>query len=251
MRLAVATVVPAALIAVVVAIGVAGPKVTLTSIALGVLALFTLPLVLHHFWRALLGRYRLWSDREVQIKAEIAQLRRRIGAIFDSYRERAKGERFKAAYDLTGKSVNELEESLSVGMFRERREVFVTVFMRAGIAVRVTASIGSPYRCRPTDDPARWVEQIQRLQCDEVRQYHNHPEHNGKTRPSSMDFRTSRSLKALLGSHSAKLRSLIICWNGIREWKVIEHDHEQKYWLCSEFDAAVSPPCRRAYEATH
>lgn len=239
MRLTVATVVPAALIAVGVTIGTAGPKVTLTSIVLGVLALFALPLVLHFFWRATFGKYRLWSDREIQIKVEIAQLRRRIEAIFDNYRERAKGERFKAAYDLTGKTVKALEESLSVGMFRERREVFVTAFMRAGVAVRVTASIGSPYRCRPADDPARWVDHIERLQCDEIRQYHNHPEHNGKTRPSSKDFRTSRSLKSLLGSHGAKLRSLIICWNGIREWKVIEHDHEQKYWLCSEFDAAV------------
>ena len=239
MRLTAATVIPAALIAVVVAMGVAGPKVTPTSIALALLALFIFPLVLHHLWRAVFGRYRLWSDREIQIKAEIARLRQRIGAIFDNYRERAKGERFKAAYDLTGKTVKELEESLSVGMFRERREVFVTAFMRAGIAVRVTASIGSPYRCKPADDPARWAQHIERLQCDEIRQYHNHPEHNGKTRPSLMDFRTSRSLKSLLGSHSTKLHSLIICWNGIREWKVIEHDHEQKYWLRSEFDVAV------------
>lgn len=239
MRLAAATVIPAALIAVVIAMNLAGAKVTLTSIASGLVALFTVPLLLHHTWRAMFGRYRLWSDREIQIKAEIARLRQRISAIFDKYRERAKGERFKAAYDLTGKTVRELEESLSVGMFRERREVFVTAFMRADIAVRVTASIGSPYRCIAADDPARWVQHIQRLQCDEIRQYHNHPEHNGKTRPSPMDFRTSRSLKSLLGPHSAKLRSLIICWNGIREWKVIEHDHEQKYWLCSEFDAAV------------
>ena len=229
---------PAALIAVVVAIG-AGPKVTPTSIALALLALFTLPLVLHYIWRAVFGRYRLWSDRQVHVNAEIARLRQRIDAIFDRYRERGKGERFKAAYDLTGKTVKELEESLSVGMFRERSEVFVTAFMRAGIAVRVTASIGSPYRCKPADEPARWAQHMERLQCDEIRQYHNHPEHNGKTRQSLVDFRTSRSLTSLLGSHGTKLRSLIICWNGIREWKVVEYDHEQKYWLCSEFDAAV------------
>jgi len=239
MRLTAATVIPAALIAALVVVEVTGAKLTLTSIALGLLALFTVPLILHHMWRGLFGRYRRWSDRESQIKAEIAGLRQRITAIFDKYRERAKGERFKAAYDLMGKTIQELEESLAVGMFRERREVFVTAFVRAGIAVRVTASIGSPYRCAAADDPARWVQHIERLKCDEIRQYHNHPEHNGKTRPSPMDFRTSRSLKSLLGPHGAKLHSLIICWNRICEWKVFEHDHEQKYWLCFEFDASV------------
>ena len=237
MRLTAATVIPAAL-TVAVVVGITGAKLTLISVALGLAALFTVPLVLHRMWRALFGRYRRWSDREIQIKAEIAGLRQRISAIFDKYRERKKGERFKTAYDLTGKTIQELEESLAVGMFRERREVFVTAFVRGGIAIRVTASIGSPYRCAAADDPFRWAEHIERLQCDEIRQYHNHPEHNGKTRPSPTDFRTSRSLKSLLGPHGAKLRSLIICWNGICEWKVFEHDHEQKYWLCFEFDAA-------------
>jgi hypothetical protein len=238
-RLTAATVIPAALIAVAVVVEITDAKVTLASIALGLVALFTVPLVLHRLWRMLFGRYRRWSDRDIQIKAEIAALRQRISAIFDKYRERTKGERFKAAYDLTGKTIQELEESLAVGMYRERREVFVTAFMRAGVAVRVTASIGSPYRCAAADDPSRWIRHIERLQCDEIRQYHNHPEHNGKTRPSPVDFRTSRSLKSLLGSHGAKLRSLIICWNGICEWKVFEHDHEQKCWLRFEFDVAV------------
>jgi hypothetical protein len=238
MRLTAATAIPAALIAVVVVVEMTGAKVTPTSISLGLVTLFTVPLVLHRMWRALFGRYRRWSDREIQIKAEIAELRRRISAIFDKYRERGKGEQFKAAYDLTGKTIQELEESLAVGMFRERHEVFVTAFVRAGIAVRVTASIGSPYRCAAADNPARWVQHIERLQCEEIRQYHNHPEHKGKTRPSPMDFRTSRLLKSLLGPHGAKLRSLIICWNGIREWKVFEYDHEQKYWLCFEFDVS-------------
>ena len=239
MRLTVATVVPAALMAVVVAVVVTGAEVTLASIGLGLAIIFTMPLILHRAWRALFGTYRSWSDREIQIKAEIAGLRERVSTIFSKYRERAKGQRFKAAYDLTGKTIKELEESLAVGMFRERREVFVTAFVRAGVAVRVTASIGSPYRCAAADDPTRWAQHLERLQCDEIRQYHNHPEHNGKTSPSPTDFRTSRSLKALLGPHGAKLRSLIICWNGICEWKVFEHDHEQKHWLCFEFDVAV------------
>lgn len=214
-------------------------KVTPTSFALGIAALFTAPFLLHYLWRDLFATYRHWSDRKIQIKAEIEKLRQRIATIFDKYREREKGERFKAAYDLEGKTVYELEESLSVGMFREHREVFVTAFMKAGRTVRVTASIGSPYRCKAADDPAQWMHHVERLKCDEIRQYHNHPVHNGRTEPSPIDFRTSRSLKSLLRPYGPKLRSLIICWNGIREWKVIEYDDEQKYWLCFEFDAAV------------
>lgn len=183
--------------------------------------------------------YRQWSDRSAEIVAEIARLRGRVVASFDKYEARGKGERFKTAYDLSGKSVRELEEALAVGMYRERREVFVTAFMRRGVAVRVTASIGSPYRCSAADNPATWENHVDRLSCDEIRQYHNHPVHNGKTRPSPADFRTSRSLKSLLGPHGTKLRSLIVCWNGIREWKIFEHDDKGRYWLHFEFDAAA------------
>jgi hypothetical protein len=115
----------------------------------------------------------------------------------------------------------------------------VVTFMRAGVAVRVTASIGSPYKCAAAGNPARWAEHVDRLGCDEIRQYHNHPVHNGDTRPSSTDFRTSASLRRQLGSHGPKLKSLIICWNQLREWKVFEHDDDKRHWLCCEFDAAV------------
>ena len=159
--------------------------------------------------------------------------------MFDKYRERRKGEPFKQAYDLTGRSVRDLEEALSIGMYRERREVFVTAFMRRGVAVRVTASIGSHYRCSAADSPARWRDHIERLGCDEIRQYHNHPVHTGTTHPSSTDVKTSRSLKVLLNLHNAKFRSLIICWNSLREWRIIEYDETGRYWIHFEFDVAV------------
>jgi hypothetical protein len=124
-------------------------------------------------------------------------------------------------------------------MYREQREVFVTAFMRRGVAVRVTASIGSPYCCSAADNPARWRDHIERLGCDEIRQYRNHPVHNGSTSPSPTDVKISESLKVLLGPHNAKLRSLIICWNSIREWKVFEYDEAGRYWIHFEFDAAV------------
>ena len=193
----------------------------------------------HHLWIAVFPAYRRRAARSAQISAEITKLRARVAVIFDGYRERAKGEAFKKAYALTGRSVAQLEEALAVGMYRERREVFVTAFMRAGVAVRVTASIGSPYRCSAADSPTRWGEHVERLGCDEIRQYHNHPVHHGSTEPSATDFRTSRRLRRLLGPHAPKLRSLIIFWNGLREWKIIQHDEGSRIWLCCEFDAAA------------
>jgi hypothetical protein len=208
--------------------------------ALGGLAtLVLLPLVLHHLWRFTIPTYRRWANRSSRIRGEIGDLRQRIATVFTGYRERRKGERFKQAYALTGRSVRALEEALSVGMYRERREVFVTAFMRGGVAVRVTASIGSPFRCAAADDPARWRAHVERLGCDEVRQYHNHPVHTGRTRPSRTDVRTAHALRGILGPHGAKLRSLIICWNGLREWKVFEHAGDGRHWLHFELDAGV------------
>jgi hypothetical protein len=33
------------------------------------------------------------------------------------------------------------------------------------VAVRVTASIGSPYQCAAADNPARWAEHVDRPKC--------------------------------------------------------------------------------------
>jgi hypothetical protein len=236
-RRASATLGPAAVL-IAVAAAIDPPRLTLASMSLWLVGLLVTTCLVHYLWTALFRSYREWSRRSVQISAEIAELRRRVTAIFDKYRERQKGERFKAAYELTGKSLRELEEALSVGMYRERREIFVTAFMRAHVAVRVTASIGSPYRCAAADDPARWASHLERLGCDEIRQYHSHPVHTGITSPSLTDFRTSRRLKVLLGPHGPKLRSLIICWNALREWKVFEYDGEHRHWLGHEFDAS-------------
>lgn len=204
-----------------------------------VLALLVLlPLVLHWLWRATIPTYRTWSNRSSTIRAEIAGLKRQVRAVYNKYRVRQKGQQFKQVYSLAGRQVRELEEALSVGMFRERREVFVTAFMRNGVAVRVTASIGTPFRCSAADNPARWKEHVEKLGCDEIRQYHNHPDHNGRTVPSKTDIRSSGTLRRLLGAHAPKLRSLIICWNEVREWKVIEYDDAGRHALHFEYDAA-------------
>jgi hypothetical protein len=198
-----------------------------------------LPFLLHWAWRLGIPAYRRQTDRSSAIRAEIARLRTVIGLVFAKYRARQRGERFKRAYSLCGRTVRELEEALAVGMFREQREVFVTAFMRQGLAVRVTASVGTPFRCRAADNPARWKDHIGRLGCDEIRQYHNHLERGGSTVPSRTDVRTSGAIRRLLGAHGEKLRSLIICWNDLREWKVIEYDNAGRYSLLYEFDAAA------------
>jgi hypothetical protein len=114
-----------------------------TGLTLALAALLLLPVPLHFLWRSLFPAYRTRALRCTAIRGELAKLDQRITAIFAGYRERQQGEHFKKAYELAGRPLRELEEALSVGMFRERREVFVTAFMRQGIAVRVTASIGS------------------------------------------------------------------------------------------------------------
>jgi hypothetical protein len=236
MRQAIAVMVPAAVTAIFLSQATDTGQARLLA---GLGSLIILPLILHRVWRFAFPTYRAWSDRSMRVREEIVGLQKRIAAIFERYRERQKGELFKQAYDLTGRSVRDLEEALSVGMFRERCEVFVTAFIRHGVAVRVTASIGSPFRCSAADNPTKWKEHFERLGCDEIRQYHNHPVHNGNTRPSPTDVKASASLKALLGPYGPKLRSLIICWNAIREWKVFEYDESGRYSLHFEFDAAV------------
>jgi len=208
------------------------------SMLAGLATFVLLPLALNPLWRMLFSTYREWSERSLQISTEVAEIRGLLTAIFDKYPKRRKGEQFKRAYDLSGKPLRNLEEALSVGMCREQREVFVTVFMRGGMSVRVTASIGSPFRCSASDNPTRWKDHARRLKCDEIRQYHNHPVHNGVTRPSPTDIRTSESLNKLLGQQGAKLRSFIIFWNSIREWKVLEYDSQGRHWLHFEFDAS-------------
>ncbi|MBT3349903.1 MAG: hypothetical protein HOC91_17885 [Nitrospinaceae bacterium] len=215
------------------------PLISLLSFFIGGVVFFGSSQLFHYFWKLTSHTYRQWVERSNQIATEIARLRKRIGDIFDRYPARKKGEQFKKSYDLAGKSLSDLEETLAVGMHREGREVFVTAFMRKGIAVRVTASIGSLNRCSAADNPVRWKDHVYRLKCDEIRQYHNHPEYNGKTQPSTLDFKSAILIKPLLGQHATKLRSLIIYWNKIREWKILEYDGKGQYWNQSEFDAAV------------
>ena len=237
-RQACAVLVPAVLVSGLAGIAAKTSHISLSPWIASLVAFAIVLLLVDSAWRQIFPGYRLWSERAAKIAAEIENLRGRVDRVFEQYPERTKGEQFKRAYGLEGMTLKVLEEALSVAMYREGKEVFVTAFMRAEVAIRVTASIGSPFRCGPADDPSRWGTYIDRLSCDEIRQYHNHPVHNGRTAPSPEDFRSSRSLKSSLNRHADKLRSFIIYWNEIREWKVLEYDDDGKHWLIAEFDIA-------------
>ncbi len=179
------------------------------------------------------------NGRRSKLCSEISSLRAKIVNMYHKYETRKKGETFKKAYSLQGRSQKELEEALAIGMFHEKREVFVTAFMRDGIAVRITASIGSPYKCSASDNPQKWGYYMSKLRCNELRQYHNHPVHNGSTVPSLTDIRSAGKIEILLGSQSNKLKNLIIFWNPHQEWKVLEYSANGNYWICHEFDASI------------
>jgi DNA repair protein RadC len=191
--------------------------------------------ILNNAWEPQLKR----NERKFQIFCEISGLRDKIENVYRKYDTRKKGETFKKAYSLQGRSQTELEEALAVGMFHEQREVFIAAFMRDGIAVRITASIGSPYKCSASDNPQKWGYYMSKLRCTELRQYHNHPVHNGSTEPSLTDIRTSGKIGQLLGAQSSKLKSLIIFWNSHQEWKVLEYAANGQYWISHEFDASI------------
>jgi hypothetical protein len=168
--------------------------------------------------------FRWWNARIQTIDLELSALRAAVEQVGAPYRAREKGQQFKAAYQLQGRAVASLEEALGIGMRREGREVFVTAFMRAGVAVRVTAALGSATSCGPADRPTTWAATARRLGCDEIRQYHNHPgisRHNG---PSRADRITCYQLATVLGEAAPLLRHLIVYWNEVHEWKVLEYD---------------------------
>ncbi|MGB8957951.1 MAG: hypothetical protein WCC00_02945 [Candidatus Aminicenantales bacterium] len=199
------------------------------------------PTVFRFVFKQIFPNYKKLLAELHRVESEVRQLKSSVQAIYDKYRERNKGERFKRTYELVGKRMDECEKRLAVGMSREQKEVFVVCFIKGEEVVRVTASIGSVSRCSASDNPMLWKQHIERLGCTEIRQYHNHPIDNNRTAPSLFDYKTALSMKQLLGKHGNKLRSFLIYWNQIDEWRIMEYDESGKYWLVYELDIAASP----------
>jgi hypothetical protein len=192
----------------------------------------------HFAFRSFVPRYEHLVTEKERLEKEIAALAQKVAQVRSKYVRRRHGQQFKEAFQLRGKTVLELEEALAAGMYFEEKEVFVTAFIQSGIAVRVTASIGSLRRCAPADSPLEWRHHADRLECDEIRQYHNHPDHTGKTEPSMPDYSARQSFRAMLHVHEDKLRTFIIFWNQIGEWRIIEYN-DKGYCSHFEFDASL------------
>jgi len=200
------------------------------------LVLFFASYALTHMVRKKISKKYVDNWRIIkEIDSEIIDLRNEVEKIYSIYPQRSKGQQFKSAFQLKGKTLENLEETLAVGMFKEKREVFVTAFMKKNKAVRVTATIGSANRCHNSDDINKWPYYLEKMKCDEIRQYHNHPTTSNKTEPSGMDFFSSKNIVEKFQKKTA-FKSFIIYWNQIKEWRIIQYDHEKNFSVVKVFD---------------
>ncbi len=118
---------------------------------------------------------------------------------------------FKQRYDLNRRqSIHHFEGKMARGMLEEDREVFVTAFCKDGHVLGVTASIGSKFRCRPSDDVNKWGQKARRLGADEIRQYHNHPRVEGRHRLSREDRAFHSALKASIEGEGVRFRTFLV-----------------------------------------
>lgn len=173
------------------------------------------------------------------VEGDIGRLSRRAAELYDSVPKRSFRSQFKKHYDLSGRNIEEFEQLLAIGMRHERREVWVAAFCQSQHVVRVTATIGSAYRCSPSDDIARWPARVKELQCTSVRQYHNHPGTSRSTSPSPQDRLTSRGIEKLLAGRGVEYHSYIVFWNEIGEYRILEYDGNDFQRLVRVFDAAA------------
>lgn len=189
--------------------------------------------------RMMSQKYLQMSDRLKARRAEMLVLKKKVHVYYGQFPRRLKGQLFKTAHSLKGKPLFEFEQSMVAGMHYERNEVFVTAFIRNRIVVRVTASIGSPYACRNADNPMKWPHHFKRLGCDEMRQYHNHPDHSNKTDPSPPDRKAHAFFNSILGKDGIPYSTYIVFWNQISEWRMLKYDHEKQSDLLYSFDVAA------------
>jgi DNA repair protein RadC len=184
-------------------------------------------------------RYRRFSRTYSELKATTRGLSEQVQKIYDAHPPRRKGKQFKTAYALNGRDLADFERAMAIGMKFEAKEVFVTAFLRQGKVVRVTASIGSPFRCSAADNPRLWSGHYLRLGCDEIRQYHNHPDYRNHSEPSRQDRRSNAQLQGILEPSDIKLQSFVVYWNEIGEWRTLRYDSNQLTKLEFAYDASV------------
>ena len=137
---------------------------------------------------------------------------------------RPKNVRFKIYYGLTeSQAIDEFEHKMVTGMFCEEREIFVTAFCRDGQVERVTASMGSDRQCSNSDRICEWANHVKRLNCTEIRQYHNHPNCLGRKSISNRDMTTHQQLSEYLDNYGIQFHSFLIYANYFKGWVIQEY----------------------------
>jgi DNA repair protein RadC len=126
-------------------------------------------------------------------------------------RPRRRASPFKERYDLNRcQPIPEFERKLARAMFAEVKEVFVTAFCTENEVLRVTATIGTTYRCRPSDRVDLWGQRAVQLQATQVRQYHNHPHIRGRSKPSRQDYRSNKSMRSRVEPYGIRFHGFLI-----------------------------------------
>ncbi len=119
--------------------------------------------------------------------------------------------------------ISEFELKMAIAMFSERKEIFVTAFCRKGVIKRVTATIGKSVRCSSSDYMTKWLYYAEKLGCDEIRQYHNHPNAILRKYASPTDLDMHKKIGNFLNGSNIRLRSFLVYANFFKGWQIKEY----------------------------
>ncbi len=137
---------------------------------------------------------------------------------------RPKHTQFIAYYGLSKQlPVSEFELKMAAGMFCEKKEIFVIAFCRRGVVERVFATIGKSSRCSSSNDIAEWLCLAKKLRCDEIRQYHNHPNAILRKYASPTDLDMHKKIKSFFEGKNIPFRSFLIYANFLKGWEIKEY----------------------------
>ncbi len=148
---------------------------------------------------------------EIRLTGMASWLARLLGFLSPTRRRRRRPA-FKSIYELDQRQpIREFEKKMARGMLREGREVFVTAFCNDAQVLGVTATIGTKYRCAPSDDVFGWGDKCLLLGATQIRQYHNHHSAQNGFGFSRQDRRSHLSLKKVLEPYGLRFESHLVC----------------------------------------
>ncbi|NQT57587.1 MAG: hypothetical protein HQ557_01250 [Bacteroidetes bacterium] len=132
---------------------------------------------------------------------------------------------FKKLYELDQvQSISNFEDKMVRGMLMENKEVFVTAFVNETHVLRVTATIGSRYKCHSSDNTNLWGEKAVAKGASAIRQYHNHPDLFRRSFPSKMDKNTHHQLKPFIEQWDLEYQSFLVYKSWLGRAKIKEYN---------------------------